>query len=431
VAQRTASVRSCPARLAVVRLAVVIVLTGAAAGLSGAALVLVLHLVQRLAYGPIPQGFLQAAEHAGPQRRCLVLALAGVLVGAGWYALRRFAAPVPSVGAAVAGGGRLPLAPVTVDAVLQVAAVALGASLGREGAPRQVGAALAGRLAELAHLTLRERRVLLAAGAGAGLAAVYDVPLGGAVFTVEVLLGAVSALAVTAAAATAGIATAVALLLVPGGPTYLVGPASPTAAGLLVAALSGPLLGLAALGFTGLTDAAASRRPRGWHLPLAIVGVFAALGVVAIAFPQLLGNGRGAAQLAFEGTASIPLLAALALLKPLVTAACLGSGARGGRLTPALATGALLGALLAHAAAPLLPSVAVRDVAVAGAAGFLAVSLRGPLTALVLVLELTHGGAGLVLPCLLAIGSAVLTARAVAPRLPAGSRPARAGLAQR
>ena len=67
--------------------------------------------------------------------------------------------------------------------------VALGASLGREAAPQQAGAAFASTLSDWAKLPDWQRRLLVACGAGAGMAAVYNVPLGGALFALEVLLG--------------------------------------------------------------------------------------------------------------------------------------------------------------------------------------------------------------------------------------------------
>lgn len=77
-------------------------------------------------------------------------------------------------------------------------------------------------------------------------------------------------------------------------------------------------------------------------VPTAIC-VFAALGALAIPFPQLLGNGKNAVELAALDRLALPLMLALVLLKPLVTVACLGTGAPGGLFTPTLATGALLG----------------------------------------------------------------------------------------
>jgi CIC family chloride channel protein len=139
--------------------------------------------------------------------------------------------------------------------------------------------------------------------------------------------------------------------------------------------------------------------------------VFAALGGLAVAFPALLGNGKGMAQLAFDGALAAAPLAALVVLKPLATGACLASGAIGGLLTPALATGAALGALTGSAWELLWPGGASAGYAAIGAAAVLATTQRAPLCAIVLVLELTHSALVISLPIMLAVGGAMATAR--------------------
>lgn len=137
--------------------------------------------------------------------------------------------------------------------------------------------------------------------------------------------------------------------------------------------------------------------------------LFAAVGALAIPFPQLLGNGKGPAQLAFNGALGLPLFAALILLKPLATALCLRSGATGGLLTPALATGALLGAATGGLWSSLWPGTPRGACALIGAAAVLATTQRAPLTAIVLVLVFTHTGLTLLVPILIAVGAATLT----------------------
>lgn len=161
-------------------------------------------------------------------------------------------------------------------------------------------------------------------------------PLGGALFTVEVLLASVSIPVVVPAAATAAIATAVAWLALTNRPTYNVAATSISATIATWAVLAGPVLALARWGFSQLTTRAAAHRPQGARLPVATVVVFTALGALAIAYPQLLGNGKGAAQLAFDGTLSLAVLGALLVLKPIATAACLGSGAPLAAVSPLL-----------------------------------------------------------------------------------------------
>ena len=151
--------------------------------------------------------------------------------------------------------------------------------------------------------------------------------------------------------------------------------------------------------------------PSGWRLPVTTTLIFAAVGALSMAFPQLLGNGKGAAQLAFDGSVGIGLAAALVVLKPLATVACVASGASGGLLTPAFASGALLGSLAGGAWNLLWPGTPLAAFALIAATAVLSVSLRAPLCAITLALELTHTGLALAVPALLAVGGALLTAR--------------------
>ena len=395
-----------------VRFGVAVALTGLGAGVGGAALTLLLHLVQHFAFGYTENTFLIGVERASGVRRILVMAGAGFVAGTGWWALRRYAARVPRVHDAIGDERvRLPLLPVTLDAALQIVVVALGASLGREGAPRQLGAALGAWIAEHAGLRADQRRILLACGAGAGLAAVYNVPLGGGLFTLEVLLASLRMRAIVCAFATSVIATLVAWIVLSNRPTYTVVPASLSATIVVWSVLAAPLLAVAGLGFMRFTTWAARHRPPGWRLPFSTVVVFSLLGALSVAYPQLLGNGKGPAQIAFDGRLSWATLIALVLLKPLVTAACLRSGAVGGRLTPAVATGALLGAGMGKAWLLIWPGAHVGHFAIVAAAAFVAVTLKAPITALVLVLEFTHAGLALLLPMMLAVGIATLIRR--------------------
>lgn len=199
-----------------VSLAAAVLLTGVGAGVAGAVLTLFLHLVQHLAYGYADEAFVVGSAHAPPVRRVLSMAVGGAVVGVGWWLLRRLSPVVPSVTAALENPGsrRLPVLPATADGLLQITAVGAGASLGREGAPRQVAAALAGLFSTILGVDADRRRTLLACGAGAGLAAVYNVPLGGALFALEVLLRGVTLDDALIALVTSGIATAVACSVV-------------------------------------------------------------------------------------------------------------------------------------------------------------------------------------------------------------------------
>ncbi len=391
------------------RLLLVAVLTGLAAGAGGIALTLLLHLTQHLAFGYTESTFLTGVERAAPLRRVLALTIGGVVVGLGWYALRRWADPIDGVGEAMRTARPMPIGPVTAEASLQILAVGFGASLGREGAPRLLGSALAGWLADRARLAVGQRRTILACGAGAGLACVYNVPLGGALFTLEILLTSAAIADVVPALLSSATATAVAWPVLSTHPTYLVQAAGLHANEIVFALLLGPIAGLAGTAFNRLVRWSRTLAPTGWRVPVVITVVFAGVGSLAIGYPQLLGNGKGPAQLAFDGSLGLLTLGALLLLKPIVTAACLGSGAHGGLLTPAVATGAVLGALTGGAWSMLWPGTPTIGFALIGAAAVLATTQRAPLCAIVLVLEFTHSGLDLLVPIALAVTGAMVT----------------------
>ena len=393
-------------------------LTGIGAGLAAGLLMALLRAVQHLAWPARGADFLTAVQQAGPAHRVVILAGAGVIVAlARWAMSLRKGGHGGEVAEAIwFRAGHLPVLRTLANAVTSIVIVGMGASLGREAAPKQTGAVWAGVLSHLAGLPPAQRRLLAACGAGAGIAAVYNVPFGGALFAVEVLLGSLSLPLVPPALCATLLGTATAWLFLPMQPTYQV-PFYPAPPSLLAWAVpAGPLAGLAAVLYIRLIAWADARKPRGWAVLAAPVGVFAGLGALAITLPQILGNGRGVVQLAFTGQLAVPLLALLVVLRPLATAACLGSGAPGGLFTPTITFGAVLGGLAGAAWAWLWPGVPIGACAVIGAGAMLAASTQGPISAIVLLLELTRRLDTLMVPLMLAVAGAVLTARLIEAR---------------
>jgi CIC family chloride channel protein len=389
--------------------------TGIAAGL----LMKLLRAVQHLAWPGYAGNFLQAVERTGAEHRVLVVLSAGVIVAA-----------LRLIGREATGGhsaelteriwfhaGRLPVLRTLSKAVASMVIVGLGASVGREAAPKQVGATIASALGLGAGLPPAHRRLLVAIAAGAGMGAVYNVPFGGALFALEVLLGTLSLPLVVPALAISFTATAASWLLLPDRPTYHIPAYSSSGPLLAWAALLGPAAGLLSVLYIRLISRADSLKPRG-SLGLLTAPLLAllALGLLSRSLPQLLGNGKDVVQLAFLGRMTAMTLFLVVLLKPLVTAGCLGTGAPGGLFTPTLTLGATFGAL-AGQALPLLGSPTPGGAcALIGAAAVLAASTQGPVSSLVLVIELTHRFDSLIAPALVAVAGAVLVARRLESR---------------
>jgi CIC family chloride channel protein len=396
---------------------IAVILTGVGTGLGAAFLYALFEWVQHLAW-PGSGGLLQAATAASPWRRVLVLLAAGALTGIGQVVLAGLSSGNGiDINAAIwFTAGRLPVLRTLASAVLSIVVVGMGVSLGREGAPKQAGAVVGNLLADRAHLSDEQRRLLVACGAGAGMAAAYGVPLGGALFALEVLRGVLALRLVLPALVASVIATVVAWLAVPDTPIYVV-PDYPISSSIIVwAVLLGPIAGVVSVGYVRAIAWADRHRPAGWAriaTPVVVIGI---LGVASIWFPQLLGNGRDISELAFNGNVAPSVLLATLLLKPLATVFCVRSGAPGGLFTPSLALGAVLGGLVGHAWSLLWPGAPAGLYAIVGAAAVLAATTQGPISTVVLMIELTGHDRSFLVPLLIAVSVATFVSRRIEPR---------------
>jgi chloride channel protein, CIC family len=393
-----------------------VVLTGAAAGLFGDLMMLVLFTVQHLAFGYHAGSLEAAAERASDLRRLAVLLIAGAIGGISWFLLRRYTSGEKSdLDDVVWGeGAKLSFRRSLGTSLISELVIGMGASIGRENAPKLMGGASASVLAGWARLSSGQRRLLMACGAGAGLAAVYNVPLGGALFTAEVMMGSISVPIVLPALACSWIATATAWLYLPDHATYLDVPGYRYSAALMVwALLAGPVIGLAASGYIRLIGWVSHHQASGRVALVAPVVAFGILGVIGFWYPQLFGNGKDMAHDAFVGADGLLLLLVLLALKPLVTALCLGSGASGGLFTPTLSTGAVLGGAAGIAWSLAFPGSPAGAYALVGAAAMLGAAMQAPLAGLALILELSRGGFALLIPMIAATVAATAVARYV------------------
>lgn len=395
-----------------------ILITGLCTGACAAALTLLLQAVQRLAWPGAGADLLDGASQATAWRHLLVLLAAGLITGAGQLVLVRLTSSnsIDITAAIWFSAGRLPALRTLGSAVLSVIVVGMGAALGREGAPKQAGAVIANVLSDRSGFSDEQRRLLVACGAGAGMAAAYGVPLGGALFALEVLRGILSLRLVLPALLASVLAAATAWLVLPNQPTYLIPQFSMSAPNIAAIFVVGPAAGLVSVLFVRMVATADRHRPRRrWRLLTPILAL-ALLGLVSIQFPQLLGNGKDIAQLAFTEQLPLVLLATLLLLRPAATILCLGSGVPGGLFTPSLALGALLGAVLGNLGALLDPGVQPAFVAVMGAGAVLAATTQGPISAIVLMMELTDQDRSFIAPLTLAVVIATLVSRMSEPR---------------
>jgi CIC family chloride channel protein len=393
-------------------------LIGTTTGLAAAALTRLLELVQHVAWHGSGTNIIDAAHQASVSRHLAVLLAAAILTGAGQFFLKQLSSGngIDTTAAIWFCAGRMPALRTLGSAVLSIFAVGMGASMGREGAPKQAGAVFANLFADTDKLSDEQRRLLVACGAGAGMGAAYGVPLGGALFALEVMRGKLALRFVLPALLTSLIATGVSWLALPDAPTYII-PSFPLSSSVIVwAIVAAPIFAFGSILYVRLVRWADKGKSRGWQRFIAPAIVLGLLGVVSVRFPQLLGNGKDLSQLLFADRVGIPVLLALLLLKPIATILCMRSGVPGGLFTPSLTFGALLGAALGHAWTALWPGVPPGLFALLGAGAVLSATTQGPISAVVLMMELTGRDRSFILPLTLIAALSALIARSVEHR---------------
>lgn len=398
--------------------AIACLLTGIAAGVGGLILSSLLHIVQHVAYGYSTGhilghvSFLEGASHAPWWRRLLALCVCALVAGLGWWYLWQRMRPLVGINQAVREGAPpMPTVSTLWHVLLQIITVGLGSPLGREVAPRELGALGAGHIARWLRLSREDIALLIACGTGAGLAAVYNVPLAGALFSLEVLLGRFRWRMVIPALTTSALAAWIAALGLGNAPQYHLHMNTETAPQLMVWAVAvGPLLGLGAYAFSRVTEQARVSAPRDHRLLLYCLINFPLIGLMGIAAPSILGNGKPIVQSCIDGTFTLPMLLMVLTFKLVAVWGSLKSGAHGGLLTPGLAIGAIMGTLAGMVWNSMLPSMPMEAFVLVAAPAFLAASMRMPMTALALGLELTRVDHSWLSPMVLATAGALATA---------------------
>jgi chloride channel protein, CIC family len=401
------------AALMTVKMWAMVILTGIGAGITSGLLMRLLRLVQHLSFSYSMGDFLTGVRNTSGEHRIIVLSLGGVVAGSSLYLLKRFTGGSgPGVTSAIwHKQGQFEAAPTVAKSLISIVIVGMGAAIGREAALKDMGATVAGKLSDWTSLSPEQRHLLVACGAGAGMAAAYNVPLGGALFAVEVLLGTMSLTNVLAAVVTSFVAVAVSWLLLPNVPTFNVAQLSISPSLLLWAAMAGPILGAASAVYVRFIGWSETGKPKAYMVIVAPVLVFIGLGIVSVRFPEILGNGKNVVQEAFGSQLGMGLLCWLLVLRPLATAMCLKSGAPGGLFTPTMTFGALLGGLLGEGWSYLAPATSKDSYAIVGAGAMLASASQGPLSSVVFMLELTNHTDALIVPLLIAVAGATLMAR--------------------
>src|SRR5579859_1027347 len=285
-------------------------------------------------------------------------------------------------------GSRMEPRVAVLKPVSSAIAIGTGGPFGAEGPIIMTGGAIGSLIAQFIRLTSMERRILLSAGAAAGMAAIFGAPVAAVLLAIELLLfewKPRSFIPVAVAAVTAG---ALRVYLLGPGPVFAALPHAPLAPGALVGALGLGLVGgilsgvltWAVYAFDDLFD----KLPIHWMWWPAIGGLF--VGVGGLIDPRVLGVGYDLIRSLLQGNLVGGLVLGLLVTKALVWALALGSGTSGGVLAPLLIIGGALGAFLS----PWIPFGDSSLWVMVGMTAVMGGTMRAPFTATIFALEVTH-----------------------------------------
>ncbi|KAB8294470.1 chloride channel protein [Bifidobacterium apri] len=405
------------------RFAAAVALASALAGVAAGLLTLMLYGVEHLFLGYV-EGVSAPGPFAVPAWRRAVSVFVGLSVAAViWWLLRTRTTRVPSVKQAV-GGSRMPAWQTVVHVMLQIFIVGSGASIGREVAPRELGALLGQRFARLTRLGKRDTRTLVAIAAAAGLAGVYNAPLAGTFFAAEILLHDISLETVALSFGGSALAAWTASLVKGTHTFYDLGRVSALFTPDLIAfaLVAGLVCGACGAVFRRGSAWAESHKSTGvtllWTMPLA----GAATGIAAIWLPQMMGNGRALGQLSFSSDVELSVIPGLLIgfvMKAVLTLLTIRSGASGGVLQPGIALGASMGAILGVLWMTCFHTNTLAVYALIGACALLSASQQAPLMATCLVMELAAAPVNLFVPAGCAVAVSVVVCKVLMPHLDA------------
>jgi CIC family chloride channel protein len=396
-------------------LAVLALVVGAASGLIGALFRLSLEWADGLR-----DRLISWAHGGGFAGLLFVIGLAAAAVAIAAWLVRRVSPTASGSGiphVELVLEGELPPAPPVLLIVKFIGgwlAIGFGLALGREGPSVQMGANIAGLIGKICRCSWPDCRVLLAAGAGAGLATAFNSPIAGAVFVLEELVRKFELRIAIAALGASTAAISVARVFLGDAPDFqvqsFVFSSAPTI--LLYMAL-GVLAGFAGVAYNRTLLGALAVMDRLARFPLELRAAVVGGGVGALAFfaPGLVGGGDPLTQAALAGVPALAILPILFLVRFGLGAVSYAAGTPGGLFAPLLVLGAQLGLFFGLVCRLGLPALDVTPeaFAVVGMGALFTAIVRAPLTGIVLVIEMT-GSFVLLLPLLAACFGAMVVA---------------------
>jgi len=290
---------------------------------------------------------------------------------------------------------KIPLRITFLKPLSAAVAIGTGGPFGAEGPIIATGGALGSAIGQFIRVTARERKVLLAAGAAAGMTAIFGTPIAGVLLAIELLLAEYSARAVTPVALACAVAGGL-RAIIHGTDAVFASPAlgNPETASVVVATIAGGIVGVISVYITRavywIEDGFEKLHSVHWMWWPALGGIV--VGGVGIVAPRTLGVGYDNITMTVGGGFAVGALATLAFFKFVSWSIALGSGTSGGTLAPLLTLGAALGYLMAYGANELAPSLHIdpRVAALVGMAAMFAGASRALLASIVFALESTQ-----------------------------------------
>ena len=351
----------------------------------------------------------------------LLPVLGGLIVGP----LVHFVAPeakghgVPEVLTAIATkGGHIRPIVVLVKALGSAITIGSGGSVGREGPIVQIGSALGSTIGQVFKLS--ERRVvnLVACGAAGGIAATFNAPIAGVMFALEVILGDFGFQNLTTMVISAVTASVVSRAVLGDNPAFTVPAYSLNSPWELLLYLGlGIVAGLGAMLFVKMLYFMEDVFDK-WKFPPYLKPAVGGLGLGILGYfvPRVFGTGFDTISSTLTGQIGLGLLVVLIFGKILATTLTLGSGASGGVFAPALFIGAVLGGAYGQVAQLVFPGLPASSGAYAmvGMAAVFAGAARAPITAVIILFEMTQDYR-IILPLMFATIVSTLIAQAIEP----------------
>jgi CIC family chloride channel protein len=376
-------------------MAVLAVIVGIAGGLGAVAFRYLISFFQTLGYGG-KTDLLELVVTLPWYIRLLVPVIGGLIVGPVVYFFAREAKGhgVPEVMEAIAlKGGVIRKRVVVVKTLASAICIGSGGSVGREGPIVQIGSAVGSTLGQFMKVSGDRMRILVGCGAAAGIAATFNAPIAGSMFALEIVLGDFGLATFSPIVISSVVATAVSRAYLGDNPAFIVPVYE------LVSGWELPMylvLGLFCA-VVGVTFTKSLYRIEDLFddikFPEYLKGIIGGLllGAAALVFPQILGVGYGAIDMALMQKMAWWLLLALVPLKILATSITIGAGGSGGIFAPSLFLGAMAGGFFGAVVHQLFPGITATPGAysIVGMGAVVAATTHGPLSAILILFEMT------------------------------------------